>query len=428
MIKALIITYYWPPSGGSGVQRWLKFVKYLRNFGIEPIIYTVENPEYVFFDESLISDIPEGIEILKQPIWEPYQIANLFSKKQKVESAGFLGQQTSTIGKIKNYIRANYFIPDARLFWIKPSVKYLKKYLKENKIDIVISTGPPHSLHLIALQLKKETGVKWIADFRDPWTDIDYFHHLPLTAKSREKHHQLEQKVLKNADEVIVVGNSMKDNYAKYADNITVITNGYDTESSNKIVQLDKKFTITHIGLMNADRNHPFLWKVLSDLSSENESFKEDLEIKLIGKVDESVLKSIQEFGLKSNLNLISYLSHDEVINIQLTSQILLLSINNVPASKGIITGKVFEYLQAKRPIIAIAPINGDLATILKETNAGKVINFDDEISLKKVLEDYYSCYQQNNLQVQTSNYQQYHRQNLTQQLSVLIKKCLIKK
>jgi hypothetical protein len=425
MIKALIITYYWPPSGGSGVQRWLKFVKYLRNFDIEPIVYTVDHPEYVFNDESLLKDIPENIEILKQPIWEPYQLANLFSNKKKEESVGFLGKPVSITGRIKSYIRANYFMPDARLFWIKPSVKYLKKYLKENKIDVVISTGPPHSLHLIAQQLKLETGIKWMADFRDPWTDIDYFHHLPLTAKSREKHHQLEQKVLKNADEVIVVGNSMKDNYAKYADNITVITNGYDTESSNKIVQLDKKFTITHIGLMNADRNHPFLWKVLSDLSSENESFKEDLEIKLIGKVDESVLKSIQEFGLKLNLNLISYLSHDEVINIQLTAQVLLLSINNVPAAKGIITGKVFEYLQAKRPIIAIAPINGDLATILKETNAGKVINFDDEITLKSVIECYYQKYQQNNLQVESSNYQKYHRKNLTQQLSELIKKCV---
>jgi hypothetical protein len=425
MIKALIITYYWPPSGGSGVQRWLKFVKYLREYGIEPIVYTVENPDYVFSDESLINDIPEGIEILKQPIWEPYQLANLFSKKQKVESAGFLGQQKSAIGKIKNYIRANYFIPDARFFWIKPSVKYLKKYLSENKIDVIISTGPPHSLHLIGQQIKKETGIRWIADFRDPWTDIDYFHHLPLTEKTRKKHFELEQLVLKSADEVIVVGNSMKENYAKFSDNITVITNGYDTECRNEDIKLDKKFSITHIGLMNADRNHPFLWKVLAELSGENETFKNNLEIKLIGKIDESVLKSIQEFGLQSNLNLIKYLPHDEVLKNQLSSQVLLLSINDVPAAKGIITGKVFEYLQAKRPIIAIAPIDGDLADILDKTNAGKIINFEDEIALKTVLETYYHSYQQNNLQIKSSNYHQYHRKNLTLQLSELIKKCV---
>lgn len=425
MTKALIITYYWPPSGGSGVQRWLKFVKYLRKFGVEPIIYTVDNPEYVFSDDSLIKDIPEGIEILKQPIWEPYQLANLFSKKQKDASAGFLGQQTSSIGKIKNYIRANYFIPDARLFWIKPSVKYLKNYLKEHQVDVVISTGPPHSLHLIAQQLKKESNIKWIADFRDPWTDIDYFHHLPLTEKSRNKHHQLEQSVLKNADEIIVVGNSMKENYAKFSNNLTVITNGYDTEPSTENVTLDKKFSITHIGLMNADRNHLFFWKVLSEIVKENESFKNDLEIKLIGKVDDSILKSIQHFGLESNLNLIKYLPHDEVLKNQLTSQVLLLSINNVPASKGIITGKVFEYLQAKRPILAIAPKEGDLAVILEETNSGKVVNFEDEISLRAILESYYKSYQENNLQVKSTNYQHFHRKNLTAQLSKLILKCV---
>lgn len=425
MIKALIITYYWPPSGGSGVQRWLKFVKYLREFGIEPIVYTVDNPEYVFNDESLKNDINEGIEILKQPIWEPYQLANLFSKKPKNESAGFLRQQTSAIGKIKNYIRANYFIPDARFFWIKPSVKYLKKYIKENKVDVVISTGPPHSLHLIAHQLKSEMDVKWIADFRDPWTDIDYFHHLPLTKKSRKKHHELEQKVLKSADEVIVVGNSMKENYSKISNNITVITNGYDTENEIESFKLDKKFSITHIGLMNSDRNHLFFWKVLAEFSAENDNFKNDLEIKLIGKVDDSILKSIQDFGLYPNLNLINYLPHDEVLNNQKTSQILLISINNVPAAKGIITGKVFEYLQAKRPIIAIAPIDGDLAAILDTTNAGKVINFEDEITLKKVLKTYYYDYQQNELQIKSSNYQQYHRKNLTLQLSELIKKCV---
>ncbi len=425
MIKVLIITYYWPPSGGSGVQRWLKFVKYLREFGIEPIIYTVENPDYVFSDESLMQDIPENLEILRKPIWEPYQIANLFSKKQKTASAGFLSQQTSTLGKIKNYIRANYFIPDARLFWINPSVKYLKKYLQENAVDLVISTGPPHSLHLIGLKLKEQLCVKWMADFRDPWTDIDYFHHLPLTEKSRKKHHQLEQKVLKFADEVIVVGNSMKSNYTKFAKNITVITNGYDTQNVVENIQLDKKFSLTHIGLMNADRNHPFLWKVLSELAQENQSFKNDLEIKLIGKVDETVLKSIQDFRLQSNLNLIAYIPHNEVINCQSTSQILLLLINNVPAAKGIITGKVFEYLQTKRPILAIAPTNGDLAAILKETNVGKVVDFGDEITLKKAIETYYKSYQINDLKVKSDNYQQYHRKNLTQQLSVLIKKCI---
>lgn len=428
MIRALIITYYWPPAGGSGVQRWLKFVKYLRNFDIEPIVYTVQNPDYVFTDPSLENDIPENTLVIKQPIWEPYQLANIFSKKKKIESAGFIKSNQSLGDKIKSYVRANYFIPDARIFWIKPSVKFLSNYLLNNHIDIIISTGPPHSMHLIAHQLKNKFGLKWIADFRDPWTDIDYFHHLPLTKKSIAKHCALEQMVLKNADEVIVVGNSMKENYLPFTKNIHVISNGFDNETVSINNSLDFKFSITHVGLMNADRNHPFLWKVLADIASKNEDFKSDLVIKLIGKVDESVVQSINQFGLSNNLDLVPYLPHDEVIQLQLESQLLLLSINNVPAARGIITGKVFEYLQTQRPILAIAPTNGDLAEILNETNAGTVIDFDDEKHLIETINQYYSFYKQGILEVKSQNFQQYHRKNLTQDLSNLIKKCVYTK
>lgn len=425
MIKALIITYYWPPAGGSGVQRWLKFVKYLRNFDIEPIVYTVENPEYVFNDNSLLIDIPKNLEVLKQPIWEPYKMANLFSSTKKTESAGFLTKQKSVLGSLKNYIRANYFIPDARVFWIKPSVNYLNNYIKNNKVDILISTGPPHSMHLIANQLKKDTGIKWIADFRDPWTDIDYFHHLPLTHKSKKKHFKLEQEVLKNADEVIVVGKSMKNAYQHSSENIHVITNGYDTELIQGNCSLDTKFSITHVGLMNADRNHNFLWNVLSEIAAEDKDFENDLEIKLVGKVDESVIQSITKVGLINNLQIIPYLPHDEVIKCQMESQVLLLSINNVPAAKGIITGKVFEYLQAKRPILAIAPSDGDLAEILKSTKAGNIIDFDDDKHLSDSIKRYYNLYKQQNLRIDSDNFQQYHRKNLTEVLSILIKKCV---
>ena len=264
MKKALVITYYWPPAGGSGVQRWLKFVKYFRDFGIEPIIYTVDNANYPIMDNSLGNDIPKEIEILKQPIWEPNNLLSFFGKK-KNESAGFLNPNPNFMGKIAQYIRANYFIPDARKFWVKPSVNYLKKYLLNNEIDVIITTGPPHSVHLIGLQLKKELNIKWISDFRDPWTEIDYFHQLPLTKKSIQKHHKLEQEVIKFSDAVIVVGKTMKENYEVFQKNIFVVTNGFDGEIAEG-AKLDSNFTITHIGLMNADRNPRMLWEVLSEI------------------------------------------------------------------------------------------------------------------------------------------------------------------
>jgi len=423
-LKVLVITYYWPPAGGSGVQRWLKFVKYFRDFGIEPVVYTVENPNYPILDESLENEIPKGIEILRHPIWEPNNLLSLFGKK-KNESAGFLNPNPTFIGKLLQYIRANYFIPDARKFWIKPSVKYLEKYLSENKIDAIITTGPPHSMHLIGLKLKQKLGVKWIADFRDPWTEIDYFHQLPLSKKTIKKHHYLEQKVLKNADKVLVVGNTMNTNYSKFSNNVVTVTNGFDGEINATKTDLDSKFTITHIGLMNADRNPKMLWDVLADICSENFDFTKDFQLKLIGKVDASVLSNISNKNLKNNVQLVNYVSHNEVVNYQKKSQVLLLIVNNVPSAKGIITGKIFEYLMAKRPILAIAPKNGDLAEILNSTNAGSVVNFNEKAELKSTILELYSKYKNGNLIVDSNNIKQFHRKELTKKVSEILKEII---
>ncbi|CAM1353283.1 glycosyltransferase family 4 protein [Tenacibaculum insulae] len=421
-MKVLIITYYWVPAGGSGVQRWLKFVKYLQDFNIEPVVYTVEDANYPIIDTSLKSDVPEGIEVLKKTIWEPNDLLSIFKKKETKTSAGFLNPNPTFFGKILQYVRANYFIPDARKYWVKPSVKYLGKYLSDNKIDAIITTGPPHSLHLIGLHLKKKTNIKWIADFRDPWTDIDYFHQLPLTKKAIKKHHQLEKEVLKNADASLVVGKTMKANYKAFSKNIHVVTNGYDaTENEKHQPNLDTKFSITHIGLMNADRNPKVLWKALAELSEENETFKNDLEIKLIGKLSDDVEADLAKYQFK-NLVKINYVPHKEVQKYQRNSQVLLLAVNKVPSAKGIITGKIFEYLQAKRPILAIGPEDGDLAEILEKTNSGIVVDFDDKEAIKSTILSLYKSYKENALQVSSKNIKQYHRKELTKQLSVILK------
>ena len=421
-MKVLIITYYWPPAGGSGVQRWLKFVKYLRDFDVEPVVYTVDNPEYALIDETLHSEIPKNVVILKQPIWEPNSLLSKIKSKQKETSAGFLNPNPSFIEKKLHYIRANYFIPDSRKYWIKPSIRFLSSYLKNNDIDLVITTGPPHSLHLIGLELQKQNSIKWIADFRDPWTDIDYFHQLPLTKNSLKKHELLEKKVLKNADSVLVVGKTMKENFKEFNKNIHVLTNGFDSNSINENLELDKKFTFTHIGLMNADRNPVILWKVLAELVSKDKEFASDLQVKLIGKSAPEIHDSIKEYELEDNVQFIGYLPHQKVIDHQRSSQVLLLVANNVPSAKGIITGKVFEYLQAKRPILAFAPKDGDLSEIIENTNSGIVIDFNDEEKLKKVMTDLYQKFKQDKLKVNSKSIEQYHRKNLTEQLVKIIK------
>ena len=420
-MKVLIVTYYWPPSGGSGVQRWLKFVKYLQDFGIEPIVYTVDNPKYPILDASLENEIPNYVIVLKQPIWEPNNLLSIFKKKKAQQSAGFLNPNPTFFGKIVQYIRANYFIPDARKFWVKPSVKYLKKYLQEHKIDTIITSGPPHSLHLIGLELKKELDIKWISDFRDPWTEIDYFEQLPLTKKSIQIHQQLEKEVVEKSDAVLVVGKTMKENFNQYSNNIHVITNGFDDDIIFDESELDKKFTIAHVGLMNADRNPISLWKSISEICKENTDFAEEYQIQFVGKMAPEVRDSLEKYQIKNVVD-IGYVSHQEVITYQQKAQVLFLPVNNVKSAKGIITGKIFEYLQANRPILAIGPINGDLAEIINETNSGIIVDFDDVENLKKEILQLYNSFKSGDLKLSSKNIEQYHRRNLTEKLANIIK------
>ena len=420
--KVLIITYYWPPAGGSGVQRWLKFSKYLRDFEIEPVIYTIDNPSYPILDKSSESEIPKDLEILKQAIFEPNSMLSFFGRNNKKESAGFLNPNPTFLGKIVQYIRANYFIPDARKFWIQPSVNFLSNYLENNHIDAIITTGPPHSMHLIGLELKKKLGIKWISDFRDPWTEIDYFQQLPLTKKATKKHQDLEQEVLIKSDMVVVVGETMKEKFLQHTKRIEVLTNGFDTIEDLSTQKLDEKFSITHVGLMNSDRNPTILWKVLNEISNTNPGFKNDLRIKLIGKIDDAVIQDLKVFD-HNTIETIPYLDHKDVSKYQASSQVLLLSINEVPSAKGIITGKIFEYLQAKRPILAIGPEDGDAAMILKNTNAGTIVGFKNKTALKATILNLYKDYKEGVLFVKSVNIEQYHRKNITSQLAEVIKK-----
>ncbi|MDN3642361.1 glycosyltransferase [Lutimonas halocynthiae] len=421
-MKILLITYYWPPAGGSGVQRWLKFIKYFSCFGIDPIVYTVENPNYAVEDESLLSEVPVDLQVLREPIWEPNNVLSKFKNNEKNQSAGFLNPDPSFLQRQMHYIRANYFIPDARKYWIKPSVRKLTAFLKENPVDVIISTGPPHSVHMIGAELKRICGVKWLADFRDPWTNIDYFHNLPLTDGARKKHHELENKVLMEADAVIVVGKTMREEFIDRNQNTYVISNGFDEQVEDSEVAMDTKFSISHIGMMNADRNPKIFWQALRELIDENEDFSSDLSVKLIGKCDDEVYQSVEALGLNDHVNFVAYVAHKDVLKFQRSSQLLLLAVNDVPSSRSVITGKVFEYLQSKRPIIGIGPVDGDLAEILNKTEAGQMVDFDDLLSLKKMLLKYYEAFKTGQLLNHTKNIDRYHRKNLTKELATILK------
>jgi len=427
MKKVLIITYYWPPSGGAGVQRWLKFVKYLREFGWEPIVYTPENPEAPAIDDSLLKDIPENLTVLKTKIWEPYNLYKSFigQKKEEKINAGFLTEKKKhgLAEKISVWIRGNWFIPDARKFWIKPSVIFLSEYLKKNPVDAMVSTGPPHSMHLIALGIKNKLNIPWLADFRDPWTNIDFYDKLKLTKSSDEKHKKLELEVLKSADKVTVVSwNWTKDFEKIFERNYEVITNGFDDDDfSGNDLKTDEKFSIRHIGAMNKDRNPHEFWKALKELLHENENMKKDLKLCLIGKNDISVIESIEQSGLKEFTETIPYLPHNEVLKQICTSQLLLLPLNDTPNTLGIIPGKIFEYLAAKRPIFAIGNPKGDSARIIAEANAGVICDFNDGEKMKKELLKMFEMFKSNNLMLRSSNIEKYSRKNKTAEMAALL-------
>ena len=422
-MKVLVITYYWPPAGGSGVQRWLKFVKYLPEFGVTPVVFTVKDPEYAVFDESLKNEVSDDLEVLKGEIWEPNQLLAKLGGKSKKVSAGFLDAKPSLTNRILRFIRANYFIPDSRKFWVKPSVRLLSDYLSDKKFDAVITTGPPHSVHLIGLALKKKFGLKWVADFRDPWTSIDYFHNLPLTRSSLKKHQELERQVLKNADDVIVVGGKMKQEFDPINENVHVISNGYDTYNGEGKVALDPDFSLTYAGLMNDDRNPKALWRVLSRMTAANTEFKSDLKIRIVGTCSPEVLKSIEDNGLSANLDYLGYQDHDQVARYQQSAQVLLLTVNEVPSAKGIVTGKIFEYMQARRPVLAIGPTDGDLAEIIEKTRSGVILDFGDEGGMEKVIHGFYQQYKTRSLVVNSRNIEGYSRRNLTGELCEILKK-----
>lgn len=422
--KILIITYYWPPAGGPGVQRWLKFAKYLPDFGWKPTVFIPENPSYPLLDESLQKDVPNDIEIIRTKIIEPYQLAEKLSKSNKKFKAGQfdVGENQSWKSKLSIWIRGNFFIPDARVFWVKPSIKYLKKYLAENRFDAVVTTGPPHSLHLIGLGIKKDfPDLKWIADFRDPWTEISYYKHLKLTKSSDRKHRDLEKQVFKNADITLATSFTDAENFRKKGANAVCITNGFDVDFSAAEKSHSQKFTLSYVGVLEQLRNPQILWTVLNELIHENPDFAENFELKFVGRIDDKILTHLQASKLSRNINNLGYLSHDKAAQEMAKSTLLLITNFPEAASKGIIPGKVFEYLATGKQILSFGPEDADVAKILTETNAGKHFGFSDKTEVKQFFSGQFEKWKSGNQLENQSDIQQYSRRKLTEKLSKIL-------
>ena len=499
MKRVLVITYYWPPTGGSGVQRWVKFAKYLPDLGWEPVIYTPENPEMTAVDRTLEKEISPNLEVIKRPILEPY---NLYRKlmgkgaetdlKKLAAGAAIHGSEKEAAGsrdevtpissgkkswkqRLSLWVRANVFVPDPRVTWVGPSVRFLKKYLKEHPVDAIVTTGPPQSMHLIGQKLHEALGVPWVPDFRDPWTRMYYLKHLPLTKSSWNKLLKMEQGVLDGCTTVLTCTPMVQDDYAARTKTpVEMITNGFDAEDfeilaeaisrklgsrharndngaglemttetgqncsddrsrtklfddvlARKVLVREGRnnFVVTHTGLLAADGNPEKLWKALANIADTDPEFKEKLQINLIGRVDKEVLKSIDKNGLTPNTLLPGYLDHAATNEAQRSADVLVLPLRNDPDYAIILPGKLFEYLASRRPILGIGQPEGAMAQVLNETKSGITAAFDDIDTMQEFLEDAWKQHKAGGIPPTGGDIDKYSRQSTAKQLAGLLDK-----
>ncbi|HKK42909.1 MAG TPA: glycosyltransferase family 4 protein [Bacteroidales bacterium] len=391
MKRVLIITYYWPPSGGAGVQRWLKFSRYLPEFGWEPVIMTVD-PQYAAYpvtDNSLVNDIPGSLRVITTPATDYFSIYK--KDRSRIPAAGFANSAENSLkNKILRFIRGNFFIPDPRKGWNSYAFRKACSLLEEENIEHVITTSPPHSTQLIGLKLKKRyPSVKWIADLRDPWTDIYYYSQFYHTTIARYIDSWYERKTLLNADRIITVGESLKESFCARAGGIeektNVVTNGYD-ESDFKNVRYSpcSEFTISYTGtLSDAYPVQSFL-----DATAMFISKGKTLKIRFIGTVSPKQTGLIEKTLPENVTSFIPYVDHDSVIKYMMESDVLLLIIPDHKSNRSIITGKLFEYIASGKPVICLGPVDGDASVILRKSGKGKTFGYSDSEGTARFLED----------------------------------------
>jgi glycosyltransferase involved in cell wall biosynthesis len=389
MNKVLIVTYYWPPSGGAGVQRWLKFAKYLPEFGWEPIILTVDPlyAAYPVIDYSLKYELPSDLVVHTTPATDWF---SLYKKdKSRIPTAGFANSADNTLkGKLLRFIRGNFFIPDPRKGWNKYAFKKASDLIETEGIKHIITTSPPHSTQLIGLKIKKKyPEIKWIADLRDPWTDIYYYNQFYPTLLSKLIDADYEKQVLKDADKIITVGSSLKYSFAlkvkEIENKIEVITNGFDEDDFKGIESINPlKFTITYVGTLSDIYPVYGLVSALKKLKQDGKEFVLRFVGSVSGKTRQLILSDIPD----SSVEFFPYVIHSEAIKYMMMSTILLLIIPSHKSNKSIVTGKLFEYLSTGKPILCLGPEDGDASEIIKKCRSGVTIDYDESDKIAELL------------------------------------------
>ncbi|HAY35115.1 MAG TPA: hypothetical protein DCY06_13375 [Bacteroidetes bacterium] len=428
--KILIISYYWPPGGGAGVQRILKFVKYLPSNGFKPYVVTVdaEKASYPVIDNSLNAEVPAEAEIYRTDTFEPFGLYSKVVGKKSIPTGFSNESEPGLLQKMSRFIRGNFFIPDARRGWINFAFNEACRLIEKEKIDTVITTSPPHSAQLAGLKLKKKYGINWIADLRDPWTDIYYykeFKHLPFAERLDKKYERL---VLENADRIITVSSDLKRMFRKKSEKIDenkiiIIPNGYDEEDFNNLKKSDdaqSEFIISYTGTLAESYNPIIFFDALKKVIIENPEI--NIKLRFIGSPADSLMNIIREMSMSNNLEVIPTVSHEKSVEYLNESTILLLVIPDVKNDRGILTGKLFEYLASGKTILCIGPEDGEAASVIKECSSGKTFGRNNENGLFEYMKGLIMTWKENgNLNIQSDIYKKYSRRSQTAELSRVI-------
>ena len=418
MEKVLIITYYWPPSAGSGVHRWLKFSKYLSEYGYRPIIYTPNNFDYTLKDKTL--ELP-NIEVIRKPIFDPgHYFQNFFNLKL---SQGLLEDNKGFFEKVSTWIRGNIFIPDSKIFWVNPSFEYLKKFLDKNKVRLVITTGPPHSMHLIGLKLKKTLNIKWIADFRDPMSNWDVISDFKLLKHSIKKITSIEKSILKNSDIILVTNDNLAKEFSEEVneDKIKVIDNGTDFSFMSN-VKYDKSFKISYLGSLHKFRDPKIFFEILKELINSNDGIRKNLKLYIAGPITKSIFNRLSEDDILSRyLTYKSYIPNEETFKHYIESSLLLLLSNKDSITQT--PSKIYDYASSGRRVLTLGKKNKPLDFLLKDLSLDKRIDYDDKDSIKKIILKSYDDFKKNKNPIKRKNLFKYKRKFLTKKLSEILNK-----
>ncbi len=425
MLRVLVITYYWPPAGGAGVQRWLKLCKYLPENGVLPTVITVDPDKatYPQRDESMVAEVHPDIEVIRTDSFEPLAWYGRLVGKKNVPYGGFANvSNKGLLSKISRFVRGNFFIPDARKGWNKYAYLAARKVMAEEDIEVVITTGPPHSTHLVGLRLQKELGVKWVADFRDPWTDIYYNDLMAQTAVAQKKDRALEMSVLDAANLVVAncASNAELLHEKKGKARVEVVENGYDAvDFENVGRQESDTFNIVFTGTMAASYNPGVFINVLRKLEDQMDK---KFYWHIAGNIDPAIKSQIELAGLTDNCRFYGYLPHNEVVQLMVNADVLLNLFPETKNDRGI-PGKLFEYLAARRPILSIGPKEGDAAKIIAECEGGQTFERNEEVEMYQYIKEHFDIWMTNSASIMgNNNVWNYSRKTLALRYSIYVK------